>query len=50
MTEYFVTTGLSLVGNVGGTLGMFIGFSFLGTAEWLLNVAEAVIKEMKKIA
>ena len=49
MTEYFVTTGLSLVGNVGGTLGMFIGFSFLGTAEWLLNVAEAVIKEMKKI-
>ena len=25
----------SLVGNVGGTLGMFIGFSILGTTEWL---------------
>ena len=49
MTEYYVTTGLSLVGNVGGTLGMFIGFSFLGTAEWLLNVAETVIKGLKKI-
>ena len=49
MTEYYVTTGLSLVGNVGGTLGMFIGFSFLGTAEWLLNVAETVIKGRKKI-
>ena len=49
MTEYYVTTGLSLVGNIGGTLGMFIGFSFLGTAEWLLNVAETVIKGLKKI-
>ena len=28
---------ISFVGNVGGTIGMFIGFSFIGTYEWLLD-------------
>ena len=29
---------MSLIGNVGGTLGMFVGFSFIGTVEWILDV------------
>ena len=35
-TEYLVTTWISLVGAVGGTLGMFVGFSIIGTSEWLM--------------
>ena len=35
--EYFTFSVLSLVGNVGGTLGMFIGFSFIDSSAWLLN-------------
>ena len=34
-TEYPRTSLMSLVGNVGGTLGMFVGFSFVGITEWL---------------
>ena len=37
--EYLVTTGSSLVGNIGGTLGMFVGISFLGTLEWIIDAA-----------
>ena len=34
--EYFVLSWMSLFGNVGGTLGMFIGFSFLTSTEWIM--------------
>ena len=34
MKEYFIVNGMSLVGNIGGTLGMFVGFSFITTSEW----------------
>ena len=27
-----------LVENVGGTLGVFIGFSIFGTSEWFIGV------------
>ena len=37
-TERLVTSGITLVGNVGGTLGMFVGFSFIATSEWLAIV------------
>ena len=37
-TEYLVMSGMILVGNVGGMLGLFVGFSFLGSCEWLLGV------------
>ena len=37
MKEYFIVNAMSLVGNIGGTLGMFIGFSFIATSEWFLN-------------
>ena len=36
--EYLITNEISLIGNVGGTLGMFVGFSFIGTIEWLLEI------------
>ena len=31
--EYWIMSWLSLIGNVGGTLGMFVGFSVITTAE-----------------
>ena len=37
MTEYWIVSSLSLMGTVGGTLGMFVGFSIMGTSEWLLT-------------
>ena len=36
--EYWIMPGLSFVGNVGGTLGMFVGFSFIGTSEWFFEL------------
>ena len=35
--EYFITNEVSLLGNIGGTLGMFVGFSFIGTSESVIN-------------
>ena len=48
--EYLIITWISLVGTVGGTLGMFVGFSFLGLSESTLNVAGNVYRwlRMKK--
>ena len=37
--EYYIMSGLSFVGNIGGTLGMFVGFSFIGSAEWFMGSA-----------
>ena len=30
-------TGIDLVGMVGGQMGLFLGFSFIGSIAWLLN-------------
>ena len=49
MTEYHIVNTLSLVGVVGGTLGMFAGFSFFGLTEWLIVVAFVKLQELKKI-
>ena len=35
--EYLITSEMTLVGNVGGMLGLFVGFSFLGTTEFLMD-------------
>ena len=35
--EYLMIDFISLVGVVGGTLGLFAGFSFLGVAEWMVD-------------
>ena len=42
-TEYWVMSGMTLVGNVGGTLGMFIGFSFIGLSQWIMDLVNRKI-------
>ena len=42
-TEYLVIPLMSLVGSVGGTLGMFLGFSFIGTSEWFIGFVETLL-------
>ena len=36
--EYKTLTAISLVGNIGGQLGLFVGFSCTGFIAWMLNV------------
>ena len=45
--EYLILNEMSLIGNVGGTLGMFVGFSFIGTIEWLLDILSKVKNHIK---
>ena len=42
-TEYEVFPFISLVGVVGGTLGMFVGMSFMGIAEQLISAVSVKI-------
>ena len=35
--EYVVYDTISMIGSVGGTLGMFIGFSFTGFISSIIN-------------
>ena len=35
--EYVVYDTISMIGSVGGTLGMFIGFSFTGFISRIIN-------------
>ena len=46
--EHFTMSLMSLLGNVGGTLGMFIGFSFIGMSESLVNGLEKFGKLKRK--
>lgn len=39
-TEYLIVSDMALVGNMGGMLGLFIGFSFLGISEWIVDSLE----------
>ena len=44
--EYFITTEVSLLGNIGGTLGMFVGFSFVGTSESVITLIGYIWKRL----
>ena len=46
--EYLTISGMLLVGNVGGMLGLFVGFSFMGTSEWLIGILLRVKMWMDK--
>ena len=46
-TEYLIVSLMSLVGNVGGTLGLFIGFSFATTFELIMDVLQKLWKNLK---
>ena len=37
-TEYFIYDTLSMVGTVGGTLGLFVGFSFYDFISMLIDL------------
>ena len=47
-TEYLIISTLSFVGNVGGTMGMFVGFSFIGTSEWFLASTQTIWGWLKR--
>ena len=34
--EYLVHSEISLIGTIGGTMGMLVGFSIMGTSEWVM--------------
>ena len=40
--EYYVISFLSLIGWVGGTMGMFFGFSFSGALSTILDFFEMI--------
>ena len=44
--QYYITNEISLVGNVGGTLGMFVGFSIIGTSESFITLIGYVWKRL----
>ena len=48
--EYRIMPTVSFVGNVGGTFGMFIGFSFLGTSESHLRTRVRIMKSRVRTA
>ena len=35
--QYLIVTAIALIGNVGGTLGLFVGYSFFTNFEWLVD-------------
>ena len=45
--EHYILSGLSFLGNIGGILGIFVGFSILGTTEWITSVLEALLQKFK---
>ena len=37
VTQFYIRTWNLLIGTVGGTLGLFVGLSFLGVGTWLME-------------
>lgn len=42
--EYVVYDAIGIIGSVGGTLGLFIGFSFSGLISELIDVCSSLLK------
>ena len=45
--EYLVHDFVGMLGSIGGTLGLFIGFSFLGGLTNLLSHIQSCLKKMR---
>ena len=45
--EYLIYDTVALVGAIGGTLGMFIGFSFSNTLSYLLNHVKTFLRSLE---
>ena len=46
-TEYYLYDFISMLGNVGGSLGLFVGFSFSGSIGYLLNIILQIYQKWK---
>ena len=44
--EYYIVPTLDLIGLIGGTLGMFVGFSFYETFADALSLTISIAKKM----
>ena len=42
--EYFIMSLMSLIGNVGGTFGMFVGLSIIGVTDLVLEFLDKCFK------
>ena len=40
--EYVIYDAISMIGSVGGTLGMCIGFSFTGVIAYMINIVHNI--------
>ena len=38
--EYYIMTEIGLTGTVGGTLGLFVGLSVMGSTTWIMGIIE----------
>ena len=47
--ELWVYDEISLVSEIGGALGLFVGFSFLNVADLVSYIFDIFIKRFKKI-
>ena len=45
-TEHLSVTGLSLFGNIGGYMGLFVGFSFTGFVAWILKIIRKALRSL----
>ena len=41
--EYLIFDAIGMIGSVGGTLGLFIGFSFMNVITFLINTIEKLL-------
>ena len=42
--EYLITDGITLIGSVGGTLGLFIGFSISNVVYFIVDFLKSTIE------
>ena len=47
-TENLIIDGFTLLGNVGGQMGMFIGFSFIGAIGWIIRAIKKACHLLRK--
>ena len=47
--EYYTVATFDLIGLIGGTLGMFIGFSFYGTLTDIVSLVESLTMQTGKL-
>ena len=43
--EYLIHDFVGMLGSIGGTLGLFVGFSFLSGISYILKYVQVFIKE-----